>query len=72
MQKKERVMKRFAAKSTQTIVADIKKGLSAIADWSATFAAAAGAATALENHRQPAPADLRRLGLDGVKFRLNG
>lgn len=60
-----------SAKPARSVAIAVKDAVSAIAAVFANLAAAAAAANAVENHRQPDAADLRRLGLEGVTFRLN-
>lgn len=49
----------------------VLKSMTILRDAVMTFAAAASAATAVENHQQPSKADLRQLGIEGARFKLN-
>ena len=57
--------------SVQPIVMAVKHAVVEVAHIVSSFAAAAAAAKAVDNNRQPAEADLRQLGLEGVTLRLN-
>ncbi len=56
-------------KATSTITWAAKSVFSVIAMVFSTLAAAGSAANAVENHRQPKEAALRKLGMEGVRFK---
>lgn len=56
--------------SARPAVMVVKHAVADVANVFASFIAAAAAANAVENNRQPDEADLRQLGLEGVTFRL--
>lgn len=64
-------MKSSTFKSASSVLSGLKHVVSEIGHMLSTFAAASAAANAVENHRQPDVADLRRLGLEGVTFRVS-
>lgn len=59
------------SKFAASVLSNLKSFMSEIGHMLSTFAAASAAANAVENHRQPDAADLRRLGIAGVTFKMN-
>lgn len=56
-------------KAAPTLMSGIKSALSALASVFASIVAAGAVSAAIENRRQPNPADLAVLGLQGVQFK---